>query len=372
MDILRNRLGFLTGIAFLAVAILTVRCSVSSGAAGPVSLDVTQPPYEKLSDYNFFTGRLSELEPNERVLPYDLITPLFTDYAEKARFVWMPEGTASVYHPEEVLELPVGSVLIKNFYYFDDVRDPGAGKRIMETRLLVHRENKWDALTYIWDADQKDAQLEVAGDFQEVQFTDAKGLVHDINYVIPNKNQCKGCHEYKGKLMPIGPKVRNLNHDFEYPDGKSNQLEKWASVGYLGGYDAAGQHGRNADWDDPSSGSLQDRALAYMEVNCGHCHRPEGPASVSGLNLMTTEHNLFNLGFCKSPVSAGKGSGGHTYDIVPGHPEKSILVYRMTTDDPGARMPELGRSVMHAEGVELISEWIASLEGGCPEGMDAN
>ena len=151
-----------------------------------------------------------------------------------------------------------------------------------------------------------------------------------------------------------------------------NQLDKWAAMGYLAGYNADGEHGRVADWDDPSSGSLQDRALAYLEVNCGHCHRAEGPAAVSGLNLMTTETNLFNLGFCKSPVSAGKGSGGHTYDLVPGHPEQSIIVYRMKTDDPGARMPELGRSVMHEEGVQLIIEWIASLEGGCPEGMDVN
>lgn len=357
-----------SALAVLALAVvLLVRCSLSPRA---VSLDVSEPAFERLSEYRFFTGIQHQLEPNEGVLPYDLITPLFTDYAQKSRFVWMPDGTTAKYDPMEVLELPVGAVLIKNFFYYNDERDPSKGRRLMETRLLVHRADKWDALTYIWDDDQKDAYLEVAGDIQQVSWTDAKGEDRTVNYVFPNKNQCKGCHEYKGVLMPIGPKVRNLNHNFDYPDGAMNQLDKWATVGYLTGYDPNAKNGRNADWDDPSSGSLQDRAMAYLEINCGHCHRKEGPAGISGLNLMTYEDKPLNMGFCKTPVSAGHGSGGHTYDIVPGNPDRSILVHRMTTDEPGARMPELGRSVMHAEGVALVREWIASLEGGCPESMD--
>lgn len=354
--------------ALAALLFTAVRCSTVGTRA--VSLDVSQPAFEKLSMYNFFTGPLRNLEPNEGVLPYDLITPLFTDYAEKARFVWMPAGKAAQYSKSEVLDFPVGAVLIKNFFYYDDVRNPEAGTRIIETRLLVRREAKWDALTYIWDEEQRDATLEVAGDVLPVSFITASGSQMDLQYVVPNKNQCKGCHEYQGALMPIGPHVRNLNRTFPFADGEANQLDKWAEAGYLSGYDAGGEHERVADWDDPASGSLQERALAYLEINCGHCHRQEGPAGISGLNLMTKENSLFNLGICKTPVSAGKGSGGRTYDIVPGNPDQSILVYRMETNDPGARMPELGRSVMHTEGVALIREWIASLEGDCPESMD--
>jgi uncharacterized repeat protein (TIGR03806 family) len=282
----------------------------------------------------------------------------------------MPDGTSAAYDPNEALDFPVGAVLIKNFFYYNDKRDPEAGRRNMETRLLVRRADKWDALTYIWDADQKDATLEVAGDVQEVKWIDENGQALEATYVFPNKNQCKGCHEYQGALAPIGPKVRNLNYEMDYVDGAMNQLQKWADAGYLTGFNKEAKHGKVADWDDPASGSLQDRAMAYLEINCGHCHREEGPAGISGLNLLTSETNIFNLGFCKTPVSAGKGSGGHTYDIVPGNPDESILVYRMETNDPGARMPELGRSVMHKEGVALVREWIASMEGGCPESMD--
>ena len=330
---------------------------------------IDQPALEKLSDYNFFDGKMAELNGNEGVLPYDLITPLFTDYAEKSRFVWMPDGTTATYNKDEVLDLPVGAVLIKNFYYNNDQTDLSKGRRIIETRLLVHRKEKWDALTYVWNDEQTEAFLEVAGDIKKVDWINKQGKTMSVNYVVPNKNQCKGCHDYKGELVPIGPKVRNLNHSFNYIDGAANQLEKWASVGYLSGFDANQTHGKIAKWDDPNAAALADRAMAYLEVNCGHCHRTDGPAGVSGLNLLTSETNSLHKGICKSPVSAGSGSGGNSYDIVPGHPDQSILVYRMEINDPGTRMPEVGRSIVHEEGVALIREWISAMEGECPESI---
>lgn len=346
---------------------LISNCSKTTSA---VLVDVNKPAFEQLSDYHFFTGKMNSLQPNVGVLPYDLNSQLFTDYAEKSRFVWMPEGTSAKYNAKEVLDFPVGSVLIKNFYYNHDGRDLTKGSRIMETRLLVNRTNGWDAISYIWNDAQTEAYLEVAGDVKKVDWISSMGEEMSVNYVIPNKNQCKGCHEYKGELVPIGPKVRNLNKTFDYADGSENQLTKWASMNYLTGYDSNTKHPKVAQWDNPNGGNLHDRAMAYLEINCGHCHRKDGPAGISGLNLMADETNTLNMGICKSPVSAGKGSGGHTYDIVPGAPEKSILVHRMQINDPGARMPEVGRSIMHKEGVELITAWIANMEGSCPESID--
>ena len=73
------------------------------------------------------------------------------------------------------------------------------------------------------------------------------------------------------------------------------------------------------------------------------------------------------MGFCKPPIAAGQGTGGRTYSIVPGDPDDSIIVFRMSTSDPGARMPELGRSLVHSEGVALVSDWIRTLGGECIE-----
>lgn len=336
-----------------------VSCNLKQSSA--VVLDIAAKPFEKLSEYNFFAGVLNELKPNERVVPYDLITPLFTDYAHKARFVYVPEGKAADYDTTQVLQLPEGSCLIKNFYYPEDFRVKGGKRRIMETRLLVHRKGAWEALDYIWNDEQTDAQLESAGDIKEVTWTHYDGSKRKADYIFPNKNQCKGCHWNNGtNIVPIGPKVRNLNRDFDYSDGKENQLSHWAKLGILKGLPTAGIP-KLADWTDSLHYTVNERAHAYLEMNCGHCHNPQGPAYTSGLYLNVTNANAESMGFCKTPVAAGKATGNLFYDIVPGHPEESIMVYRMASEDPGIRMPELGKGLVHTEGVALITKWIAEM-----------
>lgn len=333
-----------------------------------VSLHVARQPYERLSEYQFFVGKLSSLDPNIGVLPYDLITPLFSDYAQKARFVWMPKGTsAQIDHPQETFKFPTGTVLIKSFYYPLDERSSNLDRRLLETRLLVRRATHWDALTYVWNEEQTEAYLEIAGGVVPTAWVDAQGNQQTVNYIIPNKNQCKGCHEYDKQLRPIGPRLPYLDKTFIYNDGRYNQINKWQDYGYLSG--AEGQEYKKvAAWDDTTA-LLEDRALAYMEVNCGICHSEHGPASISGLFLTTGYDELTDLGVCKSPVSAGSGSGGRNYDIVPGNPDASIVAYRMESLNPGEMMPELGRTLKHHEGVALIRAWIKSLEGECPESI---
>jgi len=357
-----KRTDLLAATFFTVMLIVTLSQCRQAGDA-QVSVD---PAYktapQRLSEFHFFRGALKDLRPSERVMPYDLITPLFSDYAYKARFVWMPKGTSAKYVKDEVLDFPVGTVLIKNFYYPFDFRKPGQGRRIIETRLLVRKVDKWDALTYVWNEAQDEAGLNIIGANKNVDWVDLEGIkVHD-DYSVPNKNQCKGCHSFKGEFTAIGPKVRNLNHDFEYADGKANQLAKWAAEGYLTGYDAvANAANLVAKWDDPSSGSLDQRARAYLDVNCAHCHRPEGPANPSGLYLYYSNANAGSLGINKTPEAAGSGGGDFLYDIIPGKPDASILPFRMGKIDPGKMMPQIGRKLIHKEGLALVKEWIASM-----------
>lgn len=321
------------------------------------------PPFEKLSDYNFFVGKITDLQPNERVLPYELNSPLFTDYAHKSRFVWMPEGASAKFTSNgEVLDFPEGTVLIKTFFYHNDERDLNQGKRIIETRLLINGKEKWEAHGYTWNDEQTEATLDIVGDIKPVNWIDKTGKPMLVDYIIPNKNQCKGCHYNKGVLEPIGPKVRNLNKDFAFIDGKTNQLEKWHSTGYLTDYQSNTIYKKVAKWNKPGSGTLHDRALAYLDINCGHCHNPNGPASTTGLNLVADAPMNINLGINKPSVAAGTGTGGFALNIIPGHPEESILTYRMSSTEPAAMMPELGRRLVHKEGVELIKEWISKME----------
>jgi uncharacterized repeat protein (TIGR03806 family) len=313
---------------------------------------------EKLSDYGFFDGDIKNQKPAASVMPYELNAPLFSDYAKKLRFVKLPNGTTVDYNPDSVFQFPVGTSIIKTFYYENDERDASKGRRLMETRVLLHEAKGWKSLPYIWNEDQTDAVLEVTGGTTTVSFKDFKGEKKSFEYNVPNMNQCKSCHERSGVMTPIGPSARQLNGDHDYKSGKENQLTKWAHEGMLKNVpEDMKTIPQFVNYSDAGK-SLDDRALAYLDANCAHCHNKAGQAQTSGLFLdwKTTDKTAY--GFMKTPVAAGRGSGNLDYDIVPGKPSESILWYRMASADPGIMMPELGRKVIHEEGVALISEWI--------------
>ena len=303
-----------------------------------------------LSDYGFFTD-LAKRAPAARVSGYDLETPLFSDYAEKQRYLYLPAGAKAAYDPDKVLDLPVGAALIKTFGY----QQNGAFKPL-ETRLLLHRAKGWVAIPYVWNADGTDADLKRAGTRIPITFTDPSGAARQISYAVPNQNQCKDCHALGDAIAPIGVKARYLNH--------GGQLEKLLAAGMLDRLpnDAP----RIARWNDAKA-PLTDRARAYLEINCAHCHNPQGAASNSGLFLDWKQADRNATGVLKRPVAAGRGSGGRDFAIQPGDANASILIYRMESTDPGIAMPELGRATVHKEGVTLLRQWIdAGAE--CPAG----
>ncbi|MBC7848629.1 MAG: hypothetical protein H7Y31_02780, partial [Chitinophagaceae bacterium] len=120
--------------------------------------------HESLSEYKFFIGKMSELQPASGILEYDLNTPLFSNYAEKLRFIKVPAGSKIYYNDTAVFEMPKGTVLIKNFYYWNDFRQQKKGRKIIETRLLVHRSDGWATYQYIWNEAQTEAVFEPIGD----------------------------------------------------------------------------------------------------------------------------------------------------------------------------------------------------------------
>jgi uncharacterized repeat protein (TIGR03806 family) len=317
-------------------------------------------PAPRLSDYHLFTD-LAGRQPNAGLTPYGLNSPLFTDHAVKSRFVFLPPGTAAVFTEVGVLDFPVGAVLVKTFAYPADMRRPNEAVRSIETRLLIRKADGWVAQTYRWNADQTDAVLKRAGGRAEVSFIDQTGQTRRIDYAIPNQNQCKECHQLDETLTPIGPKARNLNGVFAYGEGQENQLAHWVRKGLLSGAPPLHQVPRTARWDDVSA-PLNDRARAYLDANCAHCHNPRAAASNSGLFLTLEENRSPALGFGKQPVAAGRGAGDLKVAIDPGHPERSILTYRMASTEPGVMMPELGRTVLDDEGLDLIRQWIGQMK----------
>jgi uncharacterized repeat protein (TIGR03806 family) len=326
-------------------------------------IDLSQIPYQKLSAYGFFRGAYNELQPDERLLDYEPASSLFTDYAFKSRYIWIPsDSVASIQHDGAGgdVYLPEGAILIKNFYYPEDFRNPTGKRRIIETRLMVKQNGKWEGYPYVWNDAQTDADYKVIGAELEVSWVDKAGENRLIQYIVPNKNQCKSCHNRNEQLVPIGLQIKHLNHEIEYEGKQLNQLVRWEEQGFL-----------KTSIDITSSASLIDyrdenqhidlRAKSYLDINCGHCHQEAGPASTSGLYLTYDESDPMRLGVFKTPVAAGFGAGTLKFDVVPGKPEESILLHRMSSTEVGAAMPEIGRVTVHREGVELISKWIKEM-----------
>jgi uncharacterized repeat protein (TIGR03806 family) len=302
--------------------------------------------------------------PLGRTLPYDLISPLFSDYLLKTRTVYVPEGTAATYDAEHVFSFPAGTMITKTFAYAEDLRQPDQDRHLIETRVLLRTATEWLSLPYLWDEAGTVATLSVGGTIKPLSFLRNDGTPLSFNYLVPNKNQCIKCHEDLAKTELIGPKARNLNRDFAYADGTENQLARWTKLGLLQGAPAPAEAPRLAAWDDLAA-PVDARARSWLEINCAHCHNDRGAARVSGLILWASQTANDTLGLCKPPVAAGAGSGTSLFDIVPGKPEESILVYRIRSTDPAVMMPELGRAVVHEEGVALVEEWITGLPGAC-------
>ena len=332
-------------------------CTNLHGVNNDLILSDTFP--NKLSEFNFFIDNSAQV-PHDKVVPYELISTLFSDYSYKQRWVYVPTNQKATYYKKSsVFDFPVGSALIKTFYYPIDERDPSKGMNLLETRLLLRKENGWEAVSYAWNDEQNEAFKKIAGKTINVSWTNFLGEEEDVRYRVPNVNQCKECHAADDKITPIGPKARNINKDFKYKDGEFNQLNYWMTKQIIDSYplDLVSP----VDWSDETQ-NINDRVRSYLDVNCGHCHSPSGNANSTGLYLHLDETRDINLGIYKKPVATGRGSGGLKYSIVPGKPEESILLHRMISLDPGVMMPESGRALSHKEAVEMVREWILLLK----------
>lgn len=337
----------------------TATVTITVTPVSPVSLDLDNMPYATLSEYNFFDGDLKELNPVFGVLPYDLNSALFSDYAHKKRFVWMPEGTKANYNSDYTpLDFPLRSVIIKNFYY-DNVQPSGA-TRIIETRLMYMTEEGWEFAKYVWNDEQTEATFTNAGSFTNVEWIE-NGITNNVNYRIPSRNECFTCHNKFGTPVPIGPKPQNLNRDLTYADGSMNQLQKWIEYGYLEN-NLPTEIVSTVKWDDESQ-DLELRVRSYIDINCAHCHSDESYCEYRPMRFGFQENDDYvNMGVCVEPDTQINGT---SFIVTPGNVDTSVLRFRVNSTEESNRMPIIGRTLKHEEGVRLIDEWINALNGTC-------
>lgn len=335
------------------------------GAGGP-TLDADAPLPERLSELGVLRIETERLVPVDGIA-YDLGAPLFSDYAWKYRTVHLPPGTtARSLGPDRTLAFPVGTVITKTFLYPEAagrVRTTAApaleaaeapldrrGRRLLETRVLVHRADGWEAVSYLWHPDGADATRARAGALLTLETMEGS----TFDYLVPDANQCAGCHETAHgtrRVEPIGPKPGNLA---AVAFGGTDQYGAWRTRGLVA----------DAQPVTPWVTDGIEGVRAYLDANCAHCHSDLGAADTAGIDLRI-DAPLRAVGLCKPPVAAGRGSGGLRFDVAPGRAEASILVHRLGSTDPGVMMPELGRTLVHEEGLVRVKAWIDGLEGDC-------
>ena len=304
-----------------------------------------------LADWNVVERGRWRLRLNARVVPYDLATPLFTDYAQQAAH----GGCRQARTPDTGrgdLRLPVGTILSKTFYYPRGEAGTSAQRRsrprprrgmaglapdavrLVETRLLVMARRGLDRLALRWNEAQTEARLMRGGELLPLTLVGNDGSRQQVDYAVPDQNQCAGCHgtDLKSGGVPIGPKARHLNRSFVYEDRNARTSCALAG-GRLPGRRTGWPPPADARWDDlkaPLEGARAPTSTSIAAIATARAARRGRRGCGS------TPPPAIRCGWAavKLPIAAGKGTGDHAYGIQPGDPDASILPHRMASTDP--------------------------------------
>lgn len=320
---------------YLAIALFCFSCSEEDNMTPVEVPEVVAEFRANLTELNLFTGNLSELNITPKAFVYNLSTTLFSDYAHKQRIIALPNDAKMEYNGDGLPVFPEGTLIAKTFYYNNDERDLSLGRRIIETRVLIKTNGEWQSGDYRWNDSQTEATLDLEGGSVPVSWIDAEGNTNSTNYTIPSDAQCITCHSSYERLTPIGPKLRNLNFEIN----GTNQLQQFINDQKLEGLTSTASVNSLPNWEN-SSESLENRARAYLAINCAHCHTPGG---------FCDEQSTLNLSY-DTPFENSS--------IL----ERQNSIYsRISTYQPGISMPFIGTSLLHEEGVELVQTYLDTL-----------
>ncbi|MGA9779061.1 MAG: PQQ-dependent sugar dehydrogenase [Verrucomicrobiia bacterium] len=319
-------------------------------------------PFPKLLSQTGAFRDLQTMEPADGLIPYSVITPLWSDGAVKTRWMALPEKTKIHFATAGEWQFPAGTVFVKTFQLPVDDTNPQILRRL-ETRLLVRDTNGYVyGASYKWRTDHSDADLVTAGITEPIKIKTATGT-RTQNWFYPGRQDCLTCHTTASGGV-LGIKTRQLNGDFEYPDGVTdNQLRAWNHIGLFD---------TRLDEDDiprfarlvavtNTAAPLELRARSYLDANCAQCHRPGGVEAFFDIRFDTP---LEKQGLINGPVANPLGISGAKI-IVPGDVSKSVLFHRVNMVGDG-QMPPLARNVTDTNAVAVLAAWIHSLSRVAP------
>jgi len=325
--------------------------------------DLSQPMPAHLSDTGCFTD-LETLAPGPDLIPYEVSSALWTDGAFKPRYMLVPTPERIRIAKDGTWSFPEGSVLIKVFGFEFNTGDPES-RRAVETRFMVRNGGRWDYYTYQWNDDGTEADLLDARKIVEYTIQGSSGP-EVIKYLFPERVDCTTCH-FEGVHEVLGPKTAQINRDHNYDGLVANQLAAMAEIDLLSKVFGADEIDPSAEprMANPQqgTGSLEERARAYLDANCSHCHRPNAYADTAlhGLDLRY-EVSIEESGLCEPMRYFPEWEG--TPRIAPRSPAASGIIQRFVIED-AQRMPSIGTSTVDAFGTQLLSEWISKVRS-CP------
>jgi uncharacterized repeat protein (TIGR03806 family) len=304
------------------------------------------------------------LVPVDGLIPYDLNVSFWSDGATKTRWISVPNqkgapATAIHFSPTGEWGFPDGTVFVKHFEIATNDLNL-AQRRRLETRLLVRDATGGVyGVTYKWRSDNSDAELLTTNVSEQILIRAASGFRTQTWYY-PSPADCRTCHTTNAGGV-LGVKTRQLNRDFMYPAGiTDNQLRAWNHIGLFSPApreEDIPSLTRLARLDD-SSASLEERVRSYLDANCAQCHRPGGAVAYFDARYDTP---LAKQNLVDKPVVIDQGID-NARAIAPNDPWRSIIFMRVNTLEP-IKMPPLAHEKLDQGAVALLREWIISLPG---------
>jgi hypothetical protein len=311
--------------------------STTSGGAAGTGGDANAPP-QLLSQTGLYQSDMTTLAAG--VEEFSPQFALWSDGAEKRRWVSLPAGATIDTTDMDFWSYPAGTKLWKEFKR-DDVR--------VETRLLEKRPNgTWWMMAYQWNEAQTDAEARPAG----VQ--NASGTEHDI----PTQDDCSACHG-KMKDVSLGFTALQLSHG-----GEGVTLSSLISRGALSAPPAG---------DFAVPGTPEEKAaLGYLHANCGTCHNAKSPLIIARTNMQlwlltgqlgtVAETSTYTSTVGVAQTAAIEPAPGTTLRIAPGDSAASGVFVRLNNRGGSYQMPPLGTELVDTTGVAAVQTWINSLQ----------
>lgn len=288
----------------------------------------------------------------EGAVPFDVITPLWSDGAKKDRWFFVPAGQKIVINDPnaENWKFPAGSVLVKHFAL-------GNERKRVETRLTVVKEDgNLYGFTYRWRDDNSDADLVTKAVTAAVEFD---GTFQD--WYFPSPQDCMSCHTPATNGI-LGPNTRQLNRDLTYlSTGKSDNQLRTLNKLNLFSHSIAEENipsmEKMVSLSDKEA-SLEDKVRSYLDSNCSHCHRPGGVNGASWDGRFAIPIN--EKGLIDELANNNLGIDGLKL-VHSGNEAQSAIFKRMNSLEPGVSMPPLAKSQVDEEAIQVVTEWINSL-----------